>query len=80
MPKNKQQASTGGSSTNMPKHKQQSTSSTGGSSSSTNMPKHTINKQRSEPITKQTYHQLAPSIIGIQRFREAFLEAKIKTL
>ena len=29
-------------------------------------------------ITKQTYQQLAPSVIGIQRLRGAFLEARNK--
>ena len=40
------------------------------------MPKKTIIKTSS--ITKQTLQQLAPSVIGIQRLREAFLEADNK--
>jgi hypothetical protein len=40
------------------------------------MPKKTIIKTAA--ITKQTLPQLAPSVIGIQRLREAFLEAKNK--
>jgi hypothetical protein len=66
-------ASTGGSSTDIPKTKPQKSSSTGGS---TNMPKKTIIK--TSTITKQTTQQLSPSVIGIQRLREAFLEAKNK--
>jgi hypothetical protein len=64
-------SSTGGSSTDIPKNKPQKSSSTGGS---TNMPKKTIIK--TSTITKQTAQQLSPSVIGIQRLREAFLEAK----
>ena len=66
-------SSTGGSSTDIPTNKPQQTSSTGGS---TNMPKKTIIK--TSTITKQTAQQLSPSVIGIQRLRQAFLEAKNK--
>ena len=45
---------------------------------STNMPKMTIIK--TSTITKQTTLQLSPSVIGIQRLREAFLEAKNKNI
>ena len=70
MPKKKPQASTGGSSSD-PVLKKQKQSTAG---SSTDMPKQTIIKTAA--ITKQTLPQLAPSVIGIQRLREAFLEAK----
>ena len=74
-------SSTGGSSTDVPKGKPPKASSTGGSStggSSTALPKKTIIK--ASTIIKQTSSQLSPSVIGIQRLREAFLEAKNKNI
>jgi hypothetical protein len=64
-------ASTGGSSTDAPKTtvKPPKPSSTGGSSSAN--PKNKILKQ-----FVKSYPQLAPSVIGIQKLREEFLEAK----
>ena len=69
-------SSTGGSSTDVPKGKPPKASSTGGSS--TALPKKTIMK--ASTIIKQTTSQLSPSVIGIQRLREAFLEAKNKNI
>jgi hypothetical protein len=68
-------ASTGGSSTDAPKTtvKPPKPSSTGGSSSAA--PKNKILKQ-----FVKSYPQLAPSVIGIQKLREEFMEAKQKSL
>ena len=75
-------SSAAGSSKDMPKKQQQPASSSSGpaSSSSGPAPVNSTKKPiiKTEPITKQKYHQLAPSIIGIQRLREAFEEAKNK--
>ena len=68
-------ASTGGSSTDVPKTTPPKASSTGGTAT---LPKKTIIK--TSTITKQTSAQLSPSVIGIQRLREAFLEAKNKNI
>ena len=59
---------------------QPASSSTGGSS--TDVPKTTPQKTiiKTSTITKQTSAQLPPSVIGIQRLREAFLEAKNKNI